>query len=662
MEISQRSYSSTEREDPSIINELYELVFHNQPEELKFYLQSKPDIISYIFTHIHRSDVEHYSFLMLASLRGYDAIVDILLQHCPNCINQIALQGHVYGVNGVLIKNATALWCALDRGHFTIAKTLIDLGKANADDGTSTPFLIEAVFRERLDIVQFLVENDYVDINGTVTRDRNKYTSLIAAASLNNTQILTYIIEKGAELDYRTYAHDDTALTTAIKRGHLASVKLLCSAGASCGTANRFGDTPLILAIKNDHVDIVDTLVEHTHDDIAFNFLERNAAFFILSDHDGQRQQHEFMMRLLQQSIQRREQFNVPKTIIEPVAAYDFHKECQSIDELDKIKHDRDRLYIEALLIQERLLLPVKDVKLFEPLLTRVIVLVERNEFDRALHLALHTFHLYQQLKLETKIHRFVWIFCRILHANVHFPVHLFLAACNLLFEPSQQKSDDETLNNALYLAVIATKVLEQEAIGNKDRDAIIRWIQELCRQQRIMPTGQTLLHLSVDSRTNNNINYRSDDITPAIVFPNLAVTKLFLKYGRRWIDVDATDGIRGDTALHLISRCSIQDTDMPSEAIAKLLINEGAHADCINKYGETPIDVATNNLIKSLLRLRQSPSLLKCRCARLIIDQKVPYEQLWPKETLLNKFLFLHGGLKCEHALLEDDLMELFD
>ncbi|CAM4772161.1 unnamed protein product [Rotaria magnacalcarata] len=114
-------------------------------------------------------------------------------------------------------------------------------GKANADDGTSTPFLIETVFRERLDIVQFLVENGYVDVNGTVTRDRNKYTSVIVAASLNNTQILTYIIEKDAELDYRTYLHDDTALTTAIKRGHLASVKLLFSAGASCGKVNRFG-------------------------------------------------------------------------------------------------------------------------------------------------------------------------------------------------------------------------------------------------------------------------------------------------------------------------------------------------------------------------------------------------------------------------------------
>ncbi|CAF2103069.1 unnamed protein product [Rotaria magnacalcarata] len=153
MEILQRSYSSTERENPSIINELYELVFHNQPDELIFYLQSK----------------------------------------------------------------------------------------ANADDGTSTPFLIETVFRERLDIVQFLVENGYVDVNGTVTRDRNKYTSVIVAASLNNTQILTYIIEKDAELDYRTYLHDDTALTTAIKRGHLASVKLLFSAGASCGKVNRFG-------------------------------------------------------------------------------------------------------------------------------------------------------------------------------------------------------------------------------------------------------------------------------------------------------------------------------------------------------------------------------------------------------------------------------------
>ena len=47
------------------------------------------------------------------------------------------------------------------------------------------------------------------------------------------------------------------------------------------------------------------------------------------------------------------------------------NNECQSIDELDQIENNDDRLYIEALLIQERILLPEKDEKLFTPLFNR---------------------------------------------------------------------------------------------------------------------------------------------------------------------------------------------------------------------------------------------------------------------------------------------------
>jgi hypothetical protein len=130
--------------------------------------------------------------------------------------------------------------------------------------------------------------------------------------------------------------------------------------------------------------------------------------------------------------------------------------------------------------------------------------------------------------------------------------------------------------------------------------------------------------------------------------FPNLAATQLLLTYCNRWIDVNAMESVNGNTALHIISSSDTND----SIAVVKLLINSGAHIDCMNKFDQTPLDVAKNVEIRNLLKTKQSPSRLKCLCARLIVAKKLTYELIWPVETEMNIFLFLHGGLAMQHRL----------
>ena len=152
--------------------------------------------------------------------------------------------------------------------------------------------------------------------------------------------------------------------------------------------------------------------------------------------------------------------FHVPKTVVQPIAAYDFQKECQTIDELDQIQHDNDRLCVEALLICERILFIRKEERLFKPLFERrVMMLVENNQFVRCFHLNLHLFHLYQQMKLQTSLHRFVWVFCRMITAQIPIPADQFLQMCHLTFEPSQEKPVDSFIKNAIYLVAIAANV-----------------------------------------------------------------------------------------------------------------------------------------------------------------------------------------------------------
>ena len=122
--------------------------------------------------------------------------------------------------------------------------------------------------------------------------------------------------------------------------------------------------------------------------------------------------------------------------------------------------------------------------------------------------------------------------------------------------------------------------------------------------------------------------------------FPNLAVAQLLINLGNRWIDLDAVDISNGNTSLHIVS----QSTKADALPIVELLINAGAHVDCLNKHDQTPWDYAKSAEIKDLLQKQQTPSLLKCLCARYIVTKEINYELIWPSGTNLNNFIYLHG------------------
>jgi len=76
------------------------------------------------------------------------------------------------------------------------------------------------------------------------------------------------------------------------------------------------------------------------------------------------------------------------------------------------------------------------------------------------------------------------------------------------------------------------------------------------------------------------------------------------------------------------------------------LLIQFGAHIDCVNRYDQTPLDITQLDEVWNLLKVKQLPSRLKCLCARMVVEKQLPYELIWPKETEMNTFLFLHDSL----------------
>jgi hypothetical protein len=111
-------------------------------------------------------------------------------------------------------------------------------------------------------------------------------------------------------------------------------------------------------------------------------------------------------------------------------------------------------------------------------------------------------------------------------------------------------------------------------------------------------------------------------------------------------------DRVRGDTALH---RIASSVTGVNGIAIVQLLIDAGAHIDCVNNKDQTAADVATMTDIRSLLQSKQRPSRLKCLCARLIVTHQLSYDSVYPSHSALNRFIVLHGDLSRKHVLLDE-------
>ena len=170
--------------DEYVPEQLNQLVRHGLCSQLDARLHELSNSTEYL-TALTWYSQEQLSLLMVAALNGYDDIVRVLLTHCDPT-RQIELKGQVIISDEKRMKGATALYCACYRGHFTVAKTLIELGQANVKQGTRDypyyPLFIHATIMNRQDIVHFLLENKYADVNETKSVDSDESTALLWAA------------------------------------------------------------------------------------------------------------------------------------------------------------------------------------------------------------------------------------------------------------------------------------------------------------------------------------------------------------------------------------------------------------------------------------------------------------------------------------------------
>ncbi|MEI0798338.1 ankyrin repeat domain-containing protein [Brachyspira intermedia] len=263
------------------------------------------ELISY-GADVNQKDFSGLTPLMNASINGYVKLAIELINHNADVnARELDSRGNIsadslfYAVNAnnslelvkVLLNsgaNPNIVYSDTEEGNFTILdrslyynnfeifKTLVENG-ANIDkvNDRGEPFIVNAIRRERFDIVKYLVEKG-IDPTMKYTDYRNIPFSLLAATVNNNdTKIAEYLIDKGADVNTKAiidnYMENDMTsndkdnskeavnlILTAIENGNTSLVKLLIEKGADTTVVNKEKKTVFDIAREKSYDDVLE--------------------------------------------------------------------------------------------------------------------------------------------------------------------------------------------------------------------------------------------------------------------------------------------------------------------------------------------------------------------------------------------------------------------
>ncbi|XP_019875220.1 protein fem-1 homolog B isoform X2 [Aethina tumida] len=582
--------------------------------------------------------------LIVAAKRGHDKVVRMLLTKFQPNLEQ---EG-IVKFDGYVVEGASALWCAACAGHVNVVKSLVKAGAdVNHPTKTNSTPLRAACFDGRLDIVKYLT---YHSANIHIANKYNN-TCLMIAAYKGHLDVVSFLLENSANPNEKALC-GATALHFAAECGHVDVVKELLLYGAVF-SENDSGMTPIKAAAERTKDAVVEYLVERPE----ILKEERIEALELLGASFGNDKEayditkaFEYMMRSMELRYSDPNNI-VKKQLNRPIPAYENWVECQTIGDLMGIRQNVNSLHMESLAIRERILGP-QNPEVPAPVIYRGAVFADNGRFDRCLELWLHALKLRQNnhISVVKDLLRFAQVFSQMMSVGVQVTynhVMEVLAAAILELERNKArlanpgpKDDHETvmdeiesnLTTTLYLLTILTKLMKQ--CTEEEKFNVKRMVFTLTQLQLTLRDGQTLLHLACNAETPVD-DFHTNDVCK---FPCAETTKLLINCGA---DVNAMDKGR-NTPLHVIVNYHKAISDfMTLHTIITELTDKGAHIDCVNSRGETPLDSSATGVAEIILKTQTKISL-KCLAANAVKQYNISYQGQVPQA--LEAFIELHG------------------
>lgn len=146
----------------------------------------------------------------------------------------------------------------------SILKILLSAGADYSKPDTSVHSIVTLMIHEaRADMVEFMlsVDKDYV-----CNKDYVVLSSLMSAATCNQTEIAKMIIDADRSMLNQVCKYGMTALTYATRYGNIDMVKLLLKEGASVSIAEEKYYSLIHIAASSRNVDLVKLFVDMGHD------------------------------------------------------------------------------------------------------------------------------------------------------------------------------------------------------------------------------------------------------------------------------------------------------------------------------------------------------------------------------------------------------------
>ncbi|UJR32823.1 hypothetical protein I4U23_020285 [Adineta vaga] len=582
---------------------------------LEIYLSTIKNADAYFNQVYDRPSKQKCTPLMIACLNKYEDMIQIILDYFKinlEILNDIELMEN--DQDAWTFQNVTVLWAAAAINNLQIVKLLIENGaKINHTTATNSTALRCACCNGNLEMVRYLIDHG---ADTHITKIHNE-TNLIASVFNDDLHITTYLVDKlGYDVNECT---DDgrSPLYVAVDRESLKQVLFLLNHGARNFQTINGHLTPIMLAADKRLIDFVNVISPYC------SLVEQIEADEILGSSFACGEQGsinlEKCLQYFYQAMERRIKYHLPKTIkSSTIDVFNHRQECQTMDELNNLRSDQNNIYIEALLVRERLL-GSTNIKYHHSLRYRGAALADNAQHHNGVMLWLYELELRRQHSMPMDLddlRQWASIFCDMIFVSTTISILAWQTVITIIVEELECKTTDFDfhLQTLLFLITIASRILSKSTLPATGQKVFYRQIHSIIQRQYVTRTsGSSLLHMSLDIHSSAN-DYFIDRIC---TYPCFHTAQLLLRCSA---DVNAINAVR-DTPLHVfVSNASALD-----KTIIELLYTAGAHMDCVNALGETAMDIVLNSNIKELLQTKVKFNL-KCLCARLIQKNKIPF------------------------------------
>jgi Fem-1 family protein b len=560
-----------------------------------------------------------------------------------------------------IIEGVSPLWAAAAVNNFNIVKFLVEHGPADVNHITkehSTP-LRAACYNGNLKMVQFLIQYGAYPHKLKLNND----TNLMLVVFRQYIDLVIYFVDDiKCDLNQQN-VRGTTALHIAVENQSLTITKFLISRGALNLRDISRNITPLMWAAIHGETDFVAAFDGHCSD---IEWIE--ARELLGSAFAGCKlgiENIDVAVEYLTLAFEARATKNIPKPrSAQTLEVFMNHRECETLDDLNQLVSfgSRDAFYIEALLIQHRLL-GTNSEDYHNSLRHVGNIFADRNQYDVCLRLWFYELDLRRQDNKrfdKEDLRSFATLFDNMLLFDkaqmfTNELRKLLTIMTDELSSVEDSKTVDYNLVTLLQLLTISAQLLFNEDVENdhklrvEDGKALIKHIRSIVDKKYVtIASGSSLLHLCCDEDTEaleNIVRYVFKFLffnkqTFFCSYPCIMTVRLLLFCG---IDVDAMDSAR-NTALHILVRNSLTNKSM---AIIDFLCNNaGAHIDFADNHGNSPIqdnDIMPHHKREKIQRWRQKLGVrsLKCHCARLAKYGRLPYQNCL-SSSLVN-FVYRH-------------------